>query len=122
MTTVLCMKITSNTFNLLKNHFVKRKVKRTMSSFNSHQEKDHDFESITRIFGTASLLQCPLCKKEIRDPRILCSNGHTFCHDCIKVFPQTESITVYLQSLFIFRMLYLMMVFLNVLHVMRHVV
>ena len=48
-------------------------------------DDDDDFQSITRIFNTGSLLHCPLCKKDIQDPRILCSNGHTFCHDCIKV-------------------------------------
>jgi len=56
-----------------------------MSSVNSHQQNDDDFQSITRILNPDSLLQCPLCKKDIQDPRILCSNGHTFCHDCIKV-------------------------------------
>ncbi|CAF2498294.1 unnamed protein product [Rotaria sp. Silwood2] len=55
-----------------------------MSSFDSRQQNDNDFESITRIFNASSLLQCPLCKKDIQDPRILCSNGHTFCHNCIK--------------------------------------
>jgi hypothetical protein len=59
-----------------------------MSSFNHHQQNDEEFESITRIFDTHSLLTCPLCKKDIQDPRILCSNGHTFCHNCIKVHHQ----------------------------------
>ena len=40
---------------------------------------------------TDSLLQCPLCKKDIQDPRILCSNGHTFCHNCLKVIPVFSS-------------------------------
>jgi hypothetical protein len=56
-----------------------------MSALNSHQQNDDDFQSITRIFDTGSLLHCPLCKNDIQDPRILCSNGHTFCHNCIKV-------------------------------------
>jgi hypothetical protein len=56
-----------------------------MSLANSPRQTDDDFQSITRILNTGSLLQCPLCKKDIQDPRILCSNGHTFCHDCIKV-------------------------------------
>lgn len=57
-----------------------------MSSLDSNQQNEVDFESITRILDAHSLLQCPLCKKDIEDPRILCSNGHTFCHNCIKVF------------------------------------
>ena len=56
-----------------------------MASINSFQQNDKDFESITRIVNTNLLLQCPLCKKDIQDPRILCSNGHTFCYECIKV-------------------------------------
>ncbi len=56
-----------------------------MSTVSSHQQNDDDFQSITRILNTGSLLECPLCKKDIQDPRILCSNGHTFCHNCIKV-------------------------------------
>ncbi|CAF3327008.1 unnamed protein product [Rotaria socialis] len=54
-----------------------------MSSFDSYQKDGNDFESITRIMDASSLLRCPLCKNDIQDPRILCSNGHTFCHNCI---------------------------------------
>ena len=50
------------------------------------QNDDDDYEAITRIFDTNSLLQCPLCKKDFQDPRILCSNGHTFCSNCIQVY------------------------------------
>jgi hypothetical protein len=56
-----------------------------MSLVNSPRQVDDDFQSVTRILNTGTLLHCPLCKKDIQDPRILCSNGHTFCHDCIKV-------------------------------------
>ncbi|CAF0885184.1 unnamed protein product [Rotaria sp. Silwood1] len=52
-----------------------------MSSF---QPSDDDYEAITRIFDTNSLFQCPLCKRDLQDPRILCSNGHTFCSNCIQ--------------------------------------
>ncbi|CAF1264752.1 unnamed protein product [Didymodactylos carnosus] len=45
---------------------------------------DDDFESITRCFDANALLHCPICKKDFNDPRILCSNGHTFCHHCIE--------------------------------------
>ena len=55
------------------------------SSHQRHPAKNEDFESITRIHDTGSLLLCPICKKDIQDPRILCSNGHTFCHDCLTV-------------------------------------
>ncbi|CAF1106046.1 unnamed protein product [Rotaria sordida] len=52
-----------------------------MSSF---QQSDDDYEAVTRIFDTNSLFQCPLCKNDFQDPRILCSNGHTFCLNCIQ--------------------------------------
>ncbi|CAF4266447.1 unnamed protein product, partial [Rotaria sp. Silwood2] len=52
-----------------------------MSSF---QQSDDDYKVITRIIDTNSLFQCPLCKNDLQDPRILCSNGHTFCLNCIQ--------------------------------------
>jgi len=55
-----------------------------MSTVGHYQSNEDDFEAITRIFDTHSLLQCPLCKKDFQDPRILCSNGHTFCVQCIQ--------------------------------------
>ncbi|CAF1556976.1 unnamed protein product, partial [Didymodactylos carnosus] len=53
---------------------------------------DDDFESITRLFDTNALLHCPICERDFNDPRILCSNGHTFCHDCIKNSLQEDGI------------------------------
>ncbi len=66
-----------------------------MSSVDHYQQNDDDYEAITRIFDTNSLLQCPLCKKDFQDPRILCSNGHTFCATCIHVCLETYLIPLF---------------------------
>ena len=60
-------------------------ISTNMSTVGHYQENDDDYEAITRIFDSHSLLQCPLCKKDFQDPRILCSNGHTFCLHCLQV-------------------------------------
>jgi len=90
-----------------------------MSTVGNYQQNDDDYEAITRIVDTNSLLQCPLCKKDFQDPRILCSNGHTFCANCIQVcihFLRWKSHSS------LCRMLYQLMVFLNVQLVKKHVV
>lgn len=52
---------------------------------NHDQQKDCDYKTATHILNTKSLFKCPLCKEDFHDPRILCSNGHTFCLNCIRV-------------------------------------
>ncbi len=81
-----------------------------MSTVGHYQQDDDNYEAITRIFDTNSLLQCPLCKKDFQDPRILCSNGHTFCANCIQV---CFLFVVNLDKSHC-RMFYPLMVFLNV--------
>lgn len=84
----LCIGITSTNLytDILSPSLNIRSDERDMSALQTdYSNHDDDFESITRIVDTSSLLQCPICKKEIQDPRILCSNGHTFCHNCLKV-------------------------------------
>ena len=56
-----------------------------MSSLDHYQQNDNNYEAITRMLNTSSLFQCPICKTDFKDPRILCSNGHTFCLACIQV-------------------------------------
>lgn len=70
-----------------------------MSSLTQYKQNDHDDDdddddncrTITRIYDTNSLFQCILCRKNFQDPRILCSNGHTFCSNCIEVCVKTYS-------------------------------
>ncbi|CAF3124389.1 unnamed protein product [Rotaria socialis] len=55
-----------------------------MSSLSHGQQNNDDYQAATRVFDTNSLFQCPLCRKNFQDPRILCSNGHTFCLYCVQ--------------------------------------
>ncbi|CAM2705240.1 unnamed protein product [Rotaria socialis] len=55
-----------------------------MSSLSHGQQNNDDYQAVTRVFDTNSLFQCPLCRKNFQDPRILCSNGHTFCLYCVQ--------------------------------------
>lgn len=71
-----------------------------MSTLNSSHANDEDLKSMTRIFESGLIFQCPICKKDFQDPRILCSNGHSFCHDCIKVTNEKKTTTVFIFFLF----------------------